>query len=66
MAELFTAGEETVPAPRDAARAVRLVGMLTLLTIVIAFVAAVVLTVTFLVATLGGISLIFGSAPPPH
>ncbi|PZE33904.1 hypothetical protein [Curtobacterium sp. MCPF17_031] len=65
MAELFTLGEETIPAPRDAVRA-GLVGLLTLLTTVIALVAAVVVTVAFFVTVLGGISLIFGLAPPPR
>ena len=66
MAELFTQGEETIPAPRDAVRAAGLVGLLTLLTTVIALVAAVVVTVAFFVTVLGGISLIFGLAPPPR
>jgi hypothetical protein len=66
MAELFVDGEETVSPPRDVARAAGLVGLLTLLTTVIALVAAVVVTAVFFVTVLGGISLIFGLAPPPH
>ncbi|WP_420367035.1 hypothetical protein [Curtobacterium sp. L1-20] len=64
MAELFTDGEQSVPAPRDAARAVSLFGLLALLTTVIALVAAAVVTVAFFVSVLGGISLIFGLGPP--
>jgi len=66
MAELFTAGEETIPAPRDGIRAAGLVGLLTLLTTVIASVAAVVVTVAFFVTVLGGIYLIFGLALLPR
>ncbi|WJY01576.1 hypothetical protein [Curtobacterium sp. 458] len=64
MADLFTEGEETVPAPRNAIRAVGLVGLMTLLITVIAVVAAVVVTVTFFATVLGGIFLIFGLGPP--